>query len=232
MLVARDEARLEALAGELRHDHGVDVEVLAADLTAEEPRGRVEARLAADPPIDLLVNNAGFGSYGAFLDADLDHEVNEIELNVVAVVRLTHAALPGMVGRRRGWVVNLSSTASLQAMPLHAVYGATKAFVTNFSEALHEELRPVGVHVTAVLPGYTRTEFHARAVPGGNAAVPEVLWQTADECVTAALAGVRAGRPIVVTGRVNKAVAVGSALTPRPVKRRIARALTGRFTGR
>lgn len=229
VLVARGQDRLEGLARELRDLHRVEVEVLAADLTVGAERQAVEARLAADPPVDLLVNNAGFGSYGAFADLDIDNEANEIELNVVALVRLTHAALPAMIGRGRGWIVNVSSIASLQAMPLHAVYGASKAFVTNFSESLHEEVRDKGVRVTAVLPGYTHTEFHIRAQLSTTNRIPDRLWQSADACAAEALAGARAGKALVVTGRVNQVVAVGSALVPRAAKRRLVRIMSGRL---
>jgi hypothetical protein len=230
VLVSRGEARLGELAAELRETCGVEVEVLAADLTVEADRRRVEARLVADPTVDLLVNNAGFGSYGPFADLDIENEVNEIELNVVALVRLCHAALPGMVERGKGWILNVSSMASLQATPGHATYGATKAFVTSFTESLHEEARHQGVRVTAALPGYTRTEFHLRATPTGQARIPDQLWQTAEACAADALAGLRAGRAMVVTGKVNQVVAAGSALVPRVAKRRIVRVLSGRFT--
>jgi short-subunit dehydrogenase len=119
--------------------------------------------------------------------------------------------------------------ASLQPTPGHGIYGATKAFVTSFSESLHEEARGQGIGVTAVLPGYTRTEFHLRATTTGEANVPDRLWQTADACAAEALAGLRAGRATVVTGRVNQVVAIGSALVPRAAKRRLVRSLSGRF---
>ncbi|HEY3241638.1 MAG TPA: SDR family oxidoreductase, partial [Acidimicrobiia bacterium] len=161
VLVARTEPALEKLASELSAAHGVDVEVLPADLITEEGVAAVEARLAQDgaPPVDLLVNNAGYGSAGPFAELDPARVAGEVRLNVLALVRLTRAAVPGMVARGRGSVLNVSSVASLQPLPNMATYAATKAFVTSFSESLHEELRGRGVTVTALLPGFTRTGF-------------------------------------------------------------------------
>ncbi len=231
VLVARDTDRLEALADELRTGCGVEVEVLAADLTDRADLSRVEARLIAAPPIDALVNNAGLGTYGEFRTLDPDGEVREIELNVTALVRLTRAVVPAMVERGRGWILNVSSMASLQPTPLNATYGATKAFVTSFSESLHEELRMSGVKVTAVLPGFTRTEFQERAGLGDTGGVPEFMWQSAEDCAAEAVAALAAGRPLVVPGSLNKVAAVLSGVAPRGVKRRVVGRMAGRFGG-
>jgi uncharacterized protein len=228
VLVARDTARLEALAADLRSAHGRQVEVLAADLSDAAQLAVVEARLAdGDRPIDLLVNNAGFGTYGPFAEMDVEGEQREIDLNIVALVRLTHAALGGMQARDRGAILNVSSVAGLQATPYNATYGATKAFVASFSEAVHEELRGTGVSLTAVLPGYTRTEFQARAGIEGRT-IPGPLWQTPEQCVAEALAATRAGKAWVVTGVINKVVAAAAGTAPRSVTRRIASRVTSR----
>ena len=164
VLVARREGRLKELADELNTAHGAATEVLVADLTDADDLARVESRLT-DPqrPVELLVNNAGFGTMGRFSDLPIADEDREIRLNVLALTRLTRAALPPMIERDRGDVVNVSSVAGFQAGPFNATYSATKAFVTSFSEAVREELRGSGVRVMALCPGFTRTEFQDTA---------------------------------------------------------------------
>jgi uncharacterized protein len=142
VLVARDRDRLDALAGVLAGSHGVATEVLVADLTDPDQLASVEARLGdRDRPIDVLGNNAGFGTNGRFAELDRDTEAREIGLNVVALVRLTHAAVAPMIERGSGGVLNVSSLAGGQPTPGNATYGATKAFVTSFTQSLHEEVR-------------------------------------------------------------------------------------------
>jgi uncharacterized protein len=134
--------------------------VLVADLTSADGQRAVAERIAdAERPIDLVVNNAGFGSNGAFHELDADRLADEIELNVAALTRLSHAALAAMIPRRRGWLLNVSSVASFQPAPRLAVYAATKAYVTSLTESLHEEAKAHGVNVTALCPGLTKTEF-------------------------------------------------------------------------
>ena len=229
VLVARDGARLEALAEELRSRHGTDVEVLVADLTDPPDRTQVEARLDRSPTIDVLVNNAGIGTYGEFATLDPDGEELEIELNVVVPVRLSRAAIPGMVDRGQGWILNVSSMAALQPTPLNATYGATKSFVTNFSESLHEELRATGVKVTAVLPGFTRTEFQERAGLSSTGGLPDFVWQSAEECAAEAIAALAEGRAVVVPGALNKVMASLSSAAPRGLRRRLVGRMAGRF---
>jgi short-subunit dehydrogenase len=227
VVVARDRARLDALVTELGAAHGVAVEVLVADLTDPTAQGDVEARLAdGERPVDLLVNNAGFGIYGPFVEADLDGEVREISVNVTAVVRLTHAALAAMVPRRRGAVMNVSSMAGLQATPGNATYGASKAFVASFGEAVSGELAGTGVTLTTVLPGYTRTEFQERAGIAGRA-IPGPAWMSAETVAAEALAATRAGKPWVVPGLKNKVVAAAAGPVPRSVMRRVAARIAG-----
>jgi hypothetical protein len=242
VLVARDTDRLEALAGEIAAPAGEGdaargagpgprptVEVLGADLADPDELAAVEARLA-DPerPIDLLVNNAGFGTYGAFADLPIDGEEREIRVNVVAVVRLAHAALAAMREQGRGTIVNVSSVAGLQPTPGNATYGATKAFVASFSEALHGEAKAAGVHVTAALPGFTRTEFAERAGIEGRP-IPSFAWQSAEDCAALIIDAARAGRSFVVPGALNKALVALSTPVPRGLKRRVAARLASRF---
>ena len=221
VLVARREGLLKELADELNTAHGAATEVLVADLTDPDDLARVEARLI-DPqnPIELLVNNAGFGTMGRFSDLPIAEEDREIRLNVVALVRLTRAALPPMLERDRGDVVNVSSVAGFQAGPFNATYSATKAFVTSFSEAVREELRGTGVRVMALCPGFTRTEFQDTANAQASS-LPSVLWQSAEQVVDTALRDLRRGVTISVPGVHNKVAAMFSQLSPRSLTRRV-----------
>ncbi len=173
--MARNAARLQALAKRLRGEHGIQVQVLSTDLTDPVTLRALERRLARDAHLELLVNDAGMGDFGAFASRDREIEEAEIRLNALAVVRLTHAALGGMLRRGRGAVINVSSTAAFQPCPYFAIYGATKAFLTSFTEALHEELRGSGVRVQALCPGLTHTEIFERA--GADVSgLPSSLW--------------------------------------------------------
>lgn len=228
VLVARDERRLEALAETLEKEHGADVEVLVGDLTTETGTTVVEARLESeDPPIDLLVNNAGFGTVGKFAELPREAEAREVSLNVVALMRLCHAALAPMIERGRGGVINVSSLAGYQPTPLNATYGGTKAFVTSFSHALHEETRGTGVNVMVLCPGFTRTEFQDRAGLDSSA-VPNFLWQSCETVVAAALRAHEHGRAVCIPGPLNQAGAVFSSALPGGITRRLAGAIVGR----
>lgn len=222
VLVARDAARLEVLAAELTAAHGVDAEVLAADLLTDDGVAAVEARLgAADHPVDILVNNAGFGTFGRFAELDVDREVQEVELNVVALLRLTHAALGAMEARHAGAILNLASLAAYQPAPASATYAATKAFVHSFTHAVHEEARGTGVHVMLVCPGYTHTEFHDRAELGPTD-LPEFVWQSADVVAAAALRDLDRGRSVSIPGVLNQTAAAFSSVAPAGITRRVA----------
>jgi short-subunit dehydrogenase len=230
--VARDRGRLEALAQEVAEDQkgtSAKVEVLVADLADAEQLAQVEARVAAsDRPVDLLVNNAGFGTYGVFPDLPIEGEEREIKVNVVALVRLTHAALGAMRERGDGTILNVSSIAGLQATPGNATYGATKAYVASFTEAVHEEAKRYGVDVTAVLPGYTRTEFQTRAGIDQRG-IPKPLWQDAEACAAQSLDAAAAGKPFFIPGLPNKVFAAAAAPFPRGIKRRLAARLASRY---
>jgi uncharacterized protein len=223
VLVARSEDRLSVLAAELRDAHGVEVEVLTADLTVPEELGAVEERLRrVDAPVDLLVNNAGFGTFGRFQSLAPEGEEGQIRLNALAPVRLTHALLPGLRARGGGGVLNVASLAAFQPVPRMATYGATKAFLTSFSEALHEELRDEDIHVTVLCPGFTRTDFQqAAGVQNASQAIPDVLWAEADDVARSGIEAVAAGRAVVVPGGANKVGATISALSPSAITRRL-----------
>jgi short-subunit dehydrogenase len=223
VLVARDGPRLEALAIELRAAHNTHIEVLPADLLTDDGLVMVTARLAdTTSPVDLLVNNAGIGAFGPFVDADIDAQVRQIELNVVALVRCTHAALQAMYLRGNGAILNVSSLAGFQPAPNSATYAATKAFVNSFTHSVHEEAHRRGVHVMAVCPGFTHTEFHERAGIGTESQLPEVFWQSADAVVGEALGALDRRRSVAIPGGINKVVGALSSITPSIVSRRIA----------
>jgi short-subunit dehydrogenase len=222
VLVARDKARLEELAEALGAAHGVDVEVLSADLLTDGGITAVASRLTdVDRPVDLLVNNAGFGTYGRFAELDIAHEVEEVELNVVALLRLTHAALGAMEARRAGAVLNVASLAAYQPNPISATYGATKAFVHSFTHAVREEARGTGVTVMLVCPGYTHTEFHDRAGLG-ESEMPEFVWQSADTVAATALRDLDRGRSVSIPGVLNQTAAALSSAAPASITRRVA----------
>jgi short-subunit dehydrogenase len=209
VLVARDGARLESVSSELRRSHGVAVEVLAADLVDRSELSVVEARLAdRGRPVDLLVNNAGFGLRERFLANDVEQEQALLDVLVTAVLRLSHAALGGMVERGRGGVINVSSVASF--LP-RGTYGAAKAWVNRFSEWAAHEYRPQGVTVMVLCPGFVKTEFHQRmGVRRGEG----FLWLDADFLVDQALADFDAGRVVSVPGAPYKAVVAVARLAP------------------
>lgn len=160
VLVARSGDKLQVLAEELNKRHGVKTECIALDLTAPGAAGRLADELVRRQiEIDLLVNNAGFGVQGRFWEASLERQSAIIDLNVKALLELTHVLLPPMVRKGAGSIVNVSSTASFQPLPYTSVYAASKAFVTSFSMGLTEELRPLGIRVVTLCPGTTRTNF-------------------------------------------------------------------------
>ena len=216
VLVARREDRLRELAAMYP-----GFEVLAADLTTDDGVKAVAERLRdANKPIDLLVNNAGFGTSGHFRDLDPARLDNEISLNVRALVQLSHAAMQVMGERRRGWIMNVSSVASFQAGPSLAVYAATKAFVTNFSESIHEEGKAAGVKVTALCPGLTRTEFQSVSNTSEfQTQFPSFAWCTPEMVAKVGLADTAKGKAISVPGRIYKGLVVASKLLPSSVKR-------------
>ena len=167
VLVARTTGALERLAGELRAAHGTDAEVLPADLGDRAQLAAVADRIGAGD-VDTVVNNAGFGFYGPVAGHDLDQELGMVDVDVAAVVALSHAAARVMVPRRRGALLNVSSVASFAPTPESATYSAAKSFVLFFTEALHDELAPDGVHVSVLCPGFTRTNFQANAGISGK----------------------------------------------------------------
>ncbi len=220
VLVARNKERLEELAAKLRAERGVGVKVLPADLTKTVQLRKVERAIESDEHLEILVNNAGFGTMGHFADLDAAVEEDQIRLNVLALVRLTRAALPHMVERHRGAIINVSSMAGMQPGPTTATYSATKAYVNAFTEGIFEELQGSGVQVQALCPGFTRTEFQQRA-DIDTSALPDLAWMEAEEVVDASIAGLNGGDVLCVPGLLNRLLATTVSSIPRPVARRL-----------
>ena len=218
VVVARRDDRLRALAK--RH---ASLEVLAADLCSDKGLAAVVERVQdTAQPIDLVVNNAGFGSSGAFHEIDPERLMAELQLNVAALTRLSRAALGVMVPRGRGYLLNVSSVASFQPAPTLAVYAATKAYVTSLTESLHEEMRGSGVHVTALCPGLTRTEFQSVSSTESYATqYPAFAWLEAADVARAGLDDVAKGKALSVPGVLYKGLVTASGLAPRGVARRL-----------
>ncbi len=217
VLVARDRSRLEQVAEELRARHGGATEVLAVDLSVRAELRLVEERLA-DPerPVDLLVNNAGFGLKRGFLDNDVEEEQAMLDVLVTAVLRLSHAALGGMVARGGGGIINVSSVAGW--LP-RGTYSAAKAYVTQLSVWADLTYRDRGVRAMALCPGFVRTEFHQR-MDVGRDAVPSWLWLDTDAVVADALRDFDRGRSVSVPDARYKVIAAVARLTPARVQAR------------
>ncbi|HUS25361.1 MAG TPA: SDR family oxidoreductase [Candidatus Binatia bacterium] len=216
VLVARSEDKLRALAKQLAELHSRRVETVTLDLCTPGAAGKLrEALQALKLTPDLLVNNAGFGTAGAFWKQDAAREQQEIALNVGALVDITRAFLPSMVEARHGGVLNVASLAGFQPLPYMAVYAATKAFVLSFSQSLRAELRGTGVGVVCLCPGPVDTPFfEATGVPGMRKTVPRGTMVTAEAVVSAALRRLDAGGGVVLPGAAAKLMAAGSRLVP------------------
>jgi short-subunit dehydrogenase len=221
VLVARSADRLAALAGELRAAHRVTVTTVPADLSQAEQVGHVAAHAAA-AQVDVLVNNAGFGTYGTFAALDPDREHAEMMVNAVAVVDLAHAALPSMLARRRGGIITVASSIAFQASPHQAVYGATKAFVLAFSEALWAETRGTGVRILALCPGPVATGFLASL--GDESATSSTVYRRTSDPADVVRAGLRAfdhDAMTTIPGLRTRLLAQGHRFLPRTVMARM-----------
>jgi short-subunit dehydrogenase len=220
LLIARRQKRLEALAAEIGRTSGTAVEVFAADLAQETEIGKVGARLKSEPRVTLLVNNAGFGTLGLFHETSLEDQLRMHRLHVIATLEFTRAVLPELVRRNEGGIINVSSVAGFAALPGNAGYGATKAWMTCFTECIHLELQSIGsrVRVQALCPGYTITEFHdvlgidrSRIMPGGG------FWMTAQFVVAESLKALERGKCLVIPNWRYRALVTMTRLIPRNV---------------
>ena len=213
VLVARSENKLHELCDELMLAHGITAHYVALDLTEFDADKKLfEETEKHGFEIDWLINNAGFGSMNDFVKSDLERELQMIDLNISALVALTHRYLQPMRERKSGVIINVSSAASFQPIPFMATYAATKAFVTSFSEALSEENRPFGIKVLALCPGATETNFFA--VAGMKDAIQVKGMQTSEAVVETALKAVRRGRSLVVSGLANYVGSVLGTIVP------------------
>ncbi len=216
-------ARRSELLLELAHQcaaKGAQCETIAADLIKPEDVAKVEERVAR-PDIALLVNNAGFGTYGAFAELPRQGEADQVQLNINTLLRLTHAALGTMTQKGSGKIINVASVAGYQPAPYSATYSATKTFVRYFTEAIAEEVRPKGVYLQVLCPGFTHTEFHERAdiAKGG---IPSFLWMESVDVVRDSLAAMDRGETVCIPGAVNKAITAVGGATPNAISAKLA----------
>lgn len=205
-LVARRADRLEALAGEIAREHNVEAHAFPMDLTKTGAGADLAAAIdGRGLTVDWLVNNAGFGTAGRFDQLPLGKELEEVQLNVAALVELTGRFVPGMVARTRGAIINVASVGAFAPSPYMATYCATKAFILSFTEAIAAELRDTGVKVLCVCPGFTRTAFQDVAAVDASA-VPSFAWMSPDDVADQAVRGVGRG-PVLVNGFMNSMMA-------------------------
>ena len=223
IVVARDATRLAQVRSDLEIRAGIAVEIFPADLTRDDDLGRVVDRIAREPRLFFLINNAGFGTLGTLAEADPARQESMLRLHTLAPMRLTMAALPGLLSRRRGAVINVSSVASFIYSAGNTNYCATKAYLTTFTEGLAAELAGTGVQAQALCPGFTRSEFHQRM--GSGADRPRFMWLRAESVVRASLRSLdRAGATICIPGLGYRMLVCLIRVLPR--------SLLGRFTGR
>ena len=220
ILVARDEIRLKKSAEELENEFGVATEIIIADLSIENEIIKVEQRLLTTDPsiaVGVLINNAGYGLKGRFINHNYAAEVDLLNVLVTAVLRLTHAALPNMRNAKSGYIINVGSVAGWLSS---STYSAAKAWVNAFSEHLNVDLAKDGITVTSLAPGFTHTEFHQR---GGMKirAVPEFFWEKASDVVKAGWAGALRGDAIVISGKQYRTIVFLARHLPRKLVRRI-----------
>lgn len=221
ILTARSWERIESLAAQLRSQHGVRINTICADLAATTgARNIFEETNRHNLSVDLLINNAGFGALGEFATLSLPRQLEMIQVNVAALVELTHLFMQPMKARRDGAIMNVASTASFQAIPYFAVYAATKAFVLSFSEALWEEGKPFGIRVMALCPGSTATNF--QEVAGSQHINAPRFRQTSEQVVEAGLTVLAHGRSHAISGLTNKVQTQIERVIPRNLVTKVA----------
>jgi short-subunit dehydrogenase len=206
IMIARRKDRLERLAGELRDKFGVSVTVLQGDLCSNDDISAIEGIVRNTPQLSVLINNAGFGTLGQFVEVDICKSLNMIALHVTAATRLTKAALSGMLARREGTIVNVSSAAPFLPVSGNVIYNATKAYLISFSESLQLEVESAGISVQALCPGFTRTGFHSvdeyKSVDFST--IPAFLWMSPEKVVAQSWQAVGKRKVIFIPGFINR----------------------------
>lgn len=209
VLVARREERLAKLAAGLQTNHGITADIVVADLSNETGIEKVVNSISQIPNLTVLVNNAGFGLSGRFAQLAIDRQIEMIHLHVIASVRLTYAALPGMLERKSGAIINVSSLAGI--LPLRNVtYGSTKAYLIHFSRLLQNELEGTGIRIQALCPGYILTEFHATrdVSKKRRSQIPKFLWLSPEKVVSESLASIDHGKVVYIPGRIYRLITI------------------------
>ncbi|MEM7182404.1 MAG: SDR family oxidoreductase [Spirochaetota bacterium] len=221
VIIARSEDKLKELAQSIQGDASEGVEVLVADLTKQKDIKLVQDKLTADENLGLLVNNAGFGSSGEFSELSINQELSQIQLNVVTLVRLTHAAIKNFKKRGvSGDIINVASVLAFLPTPQGATYGATKAYVKSFSEAVHEEVKPYNINVQTLCPGLTRTEFQDRAGVDKEK-MPEFLWMESEQVVEESIIALQNKHAICIPGLMNRSTAALLDFAPTELTRKL-----------
>lgn len=218
-LISRKESDLTAVIKEIGPTSKGILKAIPLDLSKKDNREELYSLLLADQQLDLLVNNAGFGTVGEFCDLPLKAEIDEIHVNVKAVVELSHAALGNFKKKNSGSLINVASIAGYLPAPGSAVYAATKAFVKSFTESLHEEMKPYGVKVQALCPGLTHSDFHQRAGIRKEK-YPNFMWQTSEQVVRESLFSLEKNEAVCITGAVNQSAITLTELLPRGLVRK------------
>jgi len=224
IITGRRKEKIEAVAAQVRAEHSVEVEVILAELADPDDLDRLAARVAAEERLEVLVNNAGFAERGAFHATDLERHRQMLQVHCLATVTLTHRALPRMLERARGSIINVSSLIAFTPIPGNTMYSATKSFINMFTESLHSEVAEEGIRVQALCPGMTRTDFHVRL-----GLDPEQTYQdrglmkalTPEEVVTRSLEDLERGHIVCLPGVNIKAIALATRLLPRDALYRI-----------
>ncbi len=228
VLTARRDDRLKSLASELQTRHGINATAFCADLTVPDDVGALANEIENLDSLAMLVNNAGFGTTGHFVDSDIARQVDMLNVHVTASIRLTHAALPGMISRKQGDIINVSSISGFLPSAGSVTYASTKAYLNCFSEALHAELRGTGVRIQALCPGFTYTEFHdsPELEDFTRDQVPKALWMSSEAVVEKSLADIHKNKVISIPGFKNRVLValLRNRITSGIIRRKINRA--------